>query len=788
MKFDCKHCGFNIEKDDRYAGKDIFCPECNMEIKIPALTLGEPQEVTEKKSLNNNQPDTQNTSHSLSASMITLSIDFGSSRTKVAYFNQETDKSELIELGREVRNIIPSVFYLPEAGGDILVGDNAQDMVDTDPQGVVINLKTEIHKMGKKRCGPGRIKPERIELASELFKYIKHQCETEVFHNNEITSCILTVPVCFEDQKRKCIKKAAELAGFTEIKLIEEPVAAARYWLTAYKGNNIPDEIIICDVGGGTTDLAVLQYKNGKFISYPDILPAGLHAGGNDIDEAIWEQIMDEQYDEGIFKKATGFILKIRKIKESLKKYINNIVPLSLLSDQLGVSKKIIESTIDEFVNRLQDEVKSFITTCQQKTGDTNIPVLLVGGASRLNGLKEAVEEISNGDVYLWKDSDYATVLGAAWEKTANANNHDDISTANKAAYRMAVEMAWADKILEKSEIKLLNKQYIKLGLTEKEAEIIDIEVMGRTKVLDDAGVSDSDKGKLTIIKAKYGVDNSWDDVSDKLKEKIQDEAINLQINNDTMGNDPAVGLFKYLKVIYRTDGKQKEIEVGEGEFLSISLYEETVYFVNHFNDIVFVENNEGDLANMCMRKKDKHHVEDQANIRGYNCTKESMKYFLEGHHFFETVEGTTTNGEKGYAFRSKVNRKHLAPPHKDEWFRADSLEPYYFNMETSPDSITAYYFEKDGQKSYLNFVEHLTVKKLDRYEKVNCVNSQLSKLEDELVYFINNNDKLIIAKNDDRKELGTIDQNRAGILCNKDWIFLEEKASGVNSIMDPNF
>ena len=90
---------------------------------------------------------------------VTIAIDFGTTRTKVACFNEQEQKPQLIELGRYNLQVVPSLFYVPcEGKGDRLVGDDAQDMVDADPEGIVEGLKKEIHKLGKKRFGEGRSK------------------------------------------------------------------------------------------------------------------------------------------------------------------------------------------------------------------------------------------------------------------------------------------------------------------------------------------------------------------------------------------------------------------------------------------------------------------------------------------------------------------------------------------------------------------------------------------------------------------------------------------------------
>jgi len=56
-----------------------------------------------------------------------VAIDFGTTRTKVAYYDVNRREPRLVELGRQTPAIIPSIFYVsPE--GDQLVGDDAQEM------------------------------------------------------------------------------------------------------------------------------------------------------------------------------------------------------------------------------------------------------------------------------------------------------------------------------------------------------------------------------------------------------------------------------------------------------------------------------------------------------------------------------------------------------------------------------------------------------------------------------------------------------------------------------------
>lgn len=340
-----------------------------------------------------------------------IAIDFGTTRTKVGYFDSNRREPKLVELGRETRAIIPSIFYVPFKG-DRLVGDDAQDMLDQDPEGIIIGLKKEIHKLGKKRLGRGRPSIDRVELASTLFCFVRSGCSDEVFHV-DVVQCVLTVPVTFEEQKRERIRQAAELAGFRDIAIVDEPVAAAKYWL-ATSGQTIADTVVVCDVGGGTTDLALLRYRDGHFAPVPDVPPAGFTLGGNHVDENIWEDVLGNDATANVADSCrSAFLARLRRAKELLTRDHREQIPLALGETKLTIPRTVVEERTREFVEEVAKWTRHFFERCQAVASVQDSPILLVGGASRLAGLKDALEQLAPGRVYQWNYSDYATVLGA---------------------------------------------------------------------------------------------------------------------------------------------------------------------------------------------------------------------------------------------------------------------------------------------------------------------------------------------------------------------------------------
>ena len=100
------------------------------------------------------------------------------------------------------------------------------------------------------------------DVSSMILKYIKNYSES--FENKEIKKVVIGVPAHFNNLQREATIKAAEEAGFEDIKLINEPTAAA----IAY--GNIREskeerKVLIFDLGGGTFDVSIVKIKGNEY-------------------------------------------------------------------------------------------------------------------------------------------------------------------------------------------------------------------------------------------------------------------------------------------------------------------------------------------------------------------------------------------------------------------------------------------------------------------------------------------------------------------------------------------
>lgn len=80
----------------------------------------------------------------------------------------------------------------------------------------------------------------------------------------------------------------------------------------------------------------------------------------------------------------------------------------------------------------------------------------------------------------------------------------------------------------------------------------------------------DHDRGRLIIVRAYYGVQGHAVNVTDRLQSMVRDGGLEVRVNNDTFGGDPAVGAQKVLIVIYNYRGQEQATAVWEGNRLQI--------------------------------------------------------------------------------------------------------------------------------------------------------------------------------------------------------------------------
>ena len=116
----------------------------------------------------------------------------------------------------------------------------------------------------------------------------------------ERQSVTLTVPASFDEEARELTIEAARAAGFEHLTMIEEPTAALYAWIASHRGRLTDflrdrDRVLICDVGGGTTDFTLVSVALDEDGPAFERIAVGEHLllGGDNLDLALTGLVLD---------------------------------------------------------------------------------------------------------------------------------------------------------------------------------------------------------------------------------------------------------------------------------------------------------------------------------------------------------------------------------------------------------------------------------------------------------------------------------------------------------------
>jgi len=158
---------------------------------------------------------------------------------------------------------------------------------------------------------------------------------------------VITIPASFDEVARSLTLKAAELAGYSSVHLIEEPQAACYDWYArnqehAKKLLKDIHLVLVWDVGGGTTDLSLIRVREQQGDLKLDRVAVGDHLmlGGDNIDLALAHRAEQKLGDLRLSAAALSqLIQQCRLVKESL---LAEQAPESAKATILGSGAKLI--------------------------------------------------------------------------------------------------------------------------------------------------------------------------------------------------------------------------------------------------------------------------------------------------------------------------------------------------------------------------------------------------------------------------------------------------------------
>ena len=213
-----------------------------------------------------------------------IGIDFGTTKTLVSYFNEETGKPETVRLGRGTDSL-PTSIYISKDDHQFF-GEDADDMIEEDILHYCRGFKM---KLGSSQAalvvsnGNKRVKYTARDLTRLFLKHVKERVEEEVFMGSFVNKAVITCPVLFSPMQREELKLAAQGAGFTDVVLVNEPEAAGYAFCTLCPSEAFQGNALIVDWGGGTLDMALVYRDGERVLTKRDHTAGDMTMGGRSV-------------------------------------------------------------------------------------------------------------------------------------------------------------------------------------------------------------------------------------------------------------------------------------------------------------------------------------------------------------------------------------------------------------------------------------------------------------------------------------------------------------------------
>ena len=371
---------------------------------------------------------------------VTLGVDLGTTNSAVAIV--EGGEAEILE-NREGTRTTPSVVRFSELGNDedtAVVGKPAQNRAMEQPERTVTSIKRHMGEADYTvSIDDIEYKPEEIS-GHILGKLQSDMADRLGLDEASLTSIVVTVPAYFTEDSRQATRDAAQIAGFEQINIINEPSASAMAY--GYHEDSDRETILVYDLGGGTFDVSVLTIGDGLFEVQAT---NGIRSlGGDDWDQRVVDWMRKDIQQQHGFDPLNGYdsreaikqsddidllltsqrlYEKARDQKESLavQKGGRTRFHLPGLNNGNGGTETYSgELTHHEFreitEDLLQQTVDPTLDTIQEagiKPSDLD-EILLVGGATRMRQVEDLIQETLNHKPNRTVNPDEAVAQGAA--------------------------------------------------------------------------------------------------------------------------------------------------------------------------------------------------------------------------------------------------------------------------------------------------------------------------------------------------------------------------------------
>jgi actin-like ATPase involved in cell morphogenesis len=341
----------------------------------------------------------------------TLAVDLGTSNT-VAALRIGSSEPRLLRLSGE--QTLPSAVWL-DRNGQLVVGRDAERQARLDA--------ARFEPTPKLRVGEGQVllgdqTVPVVNLLAALLSQVLGEARRE---GGEPDQLVLTHPAAWGASRRDVLLEAARIAGVRcPIRLLPEPVAAAGRFVTLPNVRLQPGQALaVLDVGGGTTDVAVVRPGPGGWEVLAD---GGTDIGGRDLDfellrhlrtdAPLWTEL-DRPPTPAARRVARTLAEDVRAAKEALSRYAHTDIPMPPPLPDAHLTRGEFEALVRPSLTKVVDVLTEVLG--RARPGPL-AGVFLVGGCTRVPLIASLVAERTGLRPIVLESPECTVALGALAE------------------------------------------------------------------------------------------------------------------------------------------------------------------------------------------------------------------------------------------------------------------------------------------------------------------------------------------------------------------------------------
>ncbi len=402
---------------------------------------------------------------------LAVGIDLGTTNSVVAVLDR--DGAPRILTTPEGSTTMPSVVWFSPDGP--IVGEAAREGLEYAPDLTIFGAKRllgrrfdhpDIRKLARSlpyelaeapngdtwiALGTGRlISPE--EVCALILQKLRKVAEAHF--KKPVSRAVITIPAWYDAAQRQATKDAAQIAGISVMRLLSEPTAAA-LGHGAHRGDD--RRYLVCDLGGGTFDVAAVDVQGGTF----EVLATtgDPFLGGDDVDHAMVDQLVRDVRQQKGFDISSDSIAieRLRATAQRAKHDLSSANGTSVQIPELvqlpsgrtveydkSIRRDELELWTAPLVRRIEAPIKDALARCGRKATDVE-EILLVGGMTRMPAIKKEIQRILGREPRVIANPEEVVAVGAALEVARLDGTIDGILLIDVTARGIMMSMGGAN-------------------------------------------------------------------------------------------------------------------------------------------------------------------------------------------------------------------------------------------------------------------------------------------------------------------------------------------------------